>query len=149
MKNTINLRIILEKPPVGVDFALQKGSGSKYEVIQIQKSNIEDLCFNFDIDVKVNDDSSFNFYSPIVQGPPNERFIYIDIGTYAHQMDSVWGRRLKIPLKNITLEMIHQLLGNSDLMIETRVAGTGKDGSPNCGTVKPFGGWYIGNNLMQ
>ncbi|MDP4263249.1 MAG: DUF5990 family protein [Bacteroidota bacterium] len=28
-------------------------------------------------------------------------------------------------------------------MLETNVAGTDKDGGPNCGTVKPFDGWKL------
>jgi hypothetical protein len=28
-------------------------------------------------------------------------------------------------------------------LLETRVPGTGKDGSPSCATVKPFPGWNV------
>ena len=34
----VKLRIILVSPPPGIDFALQKGSGSDYEPIQKQRS---------------------------------------------------------------------------------------------------------------
>jgi hypothetical protein len=47
-----------------------------------------------------------------------------------------WSRRLKVPLRGITWEMIERK--NS---LQTRVPGTGKDGSPTCATVKPFAGW--------
>jgi hypothetical protein len=78
-----------------------------------------------------------------VQGPANERFIYIDIGTYAGEPGATWGRRLKIPLKGISKEMISELLSGTGKMLETKVPGTGRDGGPNCGTVKPFGGWHL------
>jgi len=78
-----------------------------------------------------------------VQGPTNGRFIYIGIGTLAGQLGSIWSRRLKIPLQGITWEMIEQLLDDSNSILETRVPGTGKDGTPNCATVKPFDGWYV------
>jgi hypothetical protein len=43
----LTLRIVLEKPPASVDFALQKGKGSNYETVQKQKSGTDDLRFEF------------------------------------------------------------------------------------------------------
>jgi hypothetical protein len=45
MKQELSLRIILESPPVDVDFGIQKGSGNKYETILKQRSGKYDLCF--------------------------------------------------------------------------------------------------------
>jgi Family of unknown function (DUF5990) len=143
MTQEISLKIILENPPAGVDFGLQKGSGSNYETIQKQRSGTKDLHFEFTITVKWNKDGSPNFLGAFVQGTPNERFIYIDIGTCAGQADTAWSRRLKIPLKGFTTAMIKDLLSGSAIVLETRVPGTGKDGGPNCATVKPFGGWNL------
>jgi hypothetical protein len=70
------------------------------------------------------------------------RFIYIDIGTAAGQAD-IWSRRLKIPLTGITWSVIDQVNASSKAVLETHVPGTGKDGSPNCATVKPFDGWRV------
>ena len=39
--------------------------------------------------------------------------------------------------------MIAQVQTESNLIIETHVPGTGKDGTPNCATVKPFAGWKV------
>jgi hypothetical protein len=143
MNREISIRIILESPPAGVDFGIQKGSGNTYETILKQRSGKGDLCFEFKISVKESKSSSYNFAGPFVQGPTNERFIYIDIGTAAGQVNSVWTRRLKIPLRNITSEIIEQMLADSSLVLETKVPGTGKDGGPNCATVKPFPGWHL------
>lgn len=143
MNQTVSLRIILEKPPTGVAFGLQKGSGNQYETVQTQSSNSEDLQFECTVQVKEEKDEAPNLLGPFVQGPKNGRFIYIGIGTHAGQLGSIWSRRLKIPLQGITWEMIAQTLANPDLILETRVPGTGKDGTPNCATVKPFGGWYV------
>lgn len=143
MNGEIPLKIILETPPAGVYFGLQKGSGNNYETIQKQRSGTTDLHFEFTITVKSTKDGSANLLGAFVQGPPGERFIYIDIGTYAGVAGSVWGRRLKIPLKGITRELITKLQSDSTLMLETKVPGTGKDGGPNCATVKPFNGWYL------
>ena len=141
MSRELALRIILESPPAGVVFGIQKGNGSQYETILRQESSSNDLLFDFKIFLKETKTSSYNFAGPIVQGPPNERFIYIDIGTAAGQKNSEWTRRLKIPLRDIPLETIEQLLNDSSLVLETKVPGTGKDGGPNCATVKPFSGW--------
>jgi hypothetical protein len=78
-----------------------------------------------------------------VQGPTGERFVYLDIGTYAGQKETPWSRRLKIPLRGITGAMIAELSTGKDAVLETRVLGTGKDGGPSCGTVKPFAGWKL------
>ncbi|WP_089684713.1 DUF5990 family protein [Catalinimonas alkaloidigena] len=143
MESEITLQIVLIQPTPEVMFGLQKGSGSKYETIQKQISASSDLTFEFA--VKVKGDSSKDtlprFSGGFVQGPPANQFVYIDIGTYAGQVNSIWSRRLKIPLTGITWEDIAALSSNA--MLQTRVPGTGKDGGPNCATVKPFAGWRL------
>jgi hypothetical protein len=144
MERELTLRIILEKPPADVDFGLQKGRGSDYETIQKQRSKAKDLYFEFPVKVKDNrEDAMPGLLGPFVQGPPGARFVYIDIGTYAGQTDTIWSRRLKIPLSGITWNMIDRLLVDSESVLETRVPGTGKDGGPTCATVKPFVGWKL------
>lgn len=139
MERELRFRIILEKPPAGVDFGLQKGSGSHYETIQKQRSGNKDLCFEFS--ARVNAKKAL--LGPVVQGPPAARFVYLDIGTYAGQTGTIWSRRLKIPLTGISLEMINQAANSAQAVLETHVPGTGRDDGPNCGTVKPFEGWKI------
>ena len=143
MDQEITLRIVVESPPEGVAFGLQKGSGNNYETVQRQQSMSEDLSFEFTTRLKREKDVPPNFLGSFVQGPKKDRFVYIDIGTYAGQADTIWSRRLKVPLKGITWEMIHQITGDPSLTLETFVPGTGKDGGPNCGTVKPFDGWHL------
>ena len=143
MNHDLPIRIILENPPAGVDFGVQKGKGNQYETIQKQRSNNNDLSFELKISVNESQTSLPNFTGPYVQGPLNERFIYIDIGTYAGQIDSAWSRRLKIPLRDISSATVKLLLTDSSFILETKVPGTGKDGGPNCATVKPFSGWHL------
>ncbi len=81
------------------------------------------------------------FSGSFVQGPTANRFVYIDIGTYAGQSDTTWSRRLKIPLTGITWKDVDTL--THDSMLQTSVPGTGKDGGPYCATVKPFEGWHL------
>lgn len=145
MEPELTLRIVLEKPTVGVDYGLQEGKGSNFKTIQTKRADGKNLQFECKVRVKPAAGITSVFLGPFVQGTANERFIYIDIGTFAGQKDSVWNRRLKIPLKDITMEMIQQALSDTKLVIQTIVAGTGKDGCPNCGTVKPFMGWKLHN----
>jgi len=138
----LTFRIVLESPPAGVDYGLQKGGGNDYEVMQKQRSKTGDLRFEFNARVKEGKDGQPVLLGPFVHGPPQERFVYLDIGTYSGQTDTPWSRRLKIPLRGITWDMVKQASRGANLL-ETHVAGTGKDGSPSCATVKPFDGWKV------
>jgi hypothetical protein len=142
MDQSISLHIVLETPPAGVDYGLQKGSGSKFEIVQKQRSAGKYLQFTFTVGLKQGKDGQPDFSGPFVQGPAGGRFVYIGIGTFAEQADSVWSRRLKIPLQGITREMVQQA-AEADRLLETHVPGTGKDGTPSCATVKPFEGWRV------
>ena len=145
MEFEITLRIILLQPTAGVVFGLQKGSGSDYETIQKQTSDSKDLLFSFEIKTKGerSKDSSPKLSGPFVQGPTAGKFVYIDIGTCAGQTGTPWSRRLKIPLTGITWNMVDQIVADPNLVLECRVPGTGKDGGPNCATVKLFDGWKL------
>jgi len=144
MEHEINLRIILVKPTAGVDFAVQNGRGRIYEPMQKQRSVGKDLVFGFTVKVKGDRESAEpQFAGPVVQGPPADRFLYIDIGTLAGQDDSCWSRRMKIPLRGITWDIIDWLMSNPKSVLEASVPGTGTDGSPACATVKSFDGWKL------
>jgi len=140
-------QIRLEKPPVGIDFGLQKGHGNSYETIQKQRSANGDLYFDFSAKLKETPNAEPDFLGPFVQGPKGGRFVYIGIGTYAGEANSPWGRRLKIPLTGINSAMIGKLNKDSLLIFVTTVPGTGKDGGPNCATVKPFAGWQVSKKM--
>ena len=146
MERELNLRIIVEGPPAGVLYGLQKGSGNKYETVQTVTSNTGDLRFEFSVRVGQGKHGQPNFLGPFAQGPAAARFVYLDIGTYAGQANTPWSRRLKVPLSGITWELIEQALQPSTSFLEARVPGTAKDGGPSCATVKPVGGWSVTSN---
>jgi hypothetical protein len=141
MSKEITLRIILEKPVSGVEYGVQKGKGNGYETIQKQQAGLSDLIFEIPVVAKFDESGNYVFSGPCIQGKPGERFIYIDIGTYAGQKDTLWSRRLKIPLTGISNTVIDNLSVQKVLL--TKVPGTGKDGGPNCATVNPFYGWKL------
>ena len=139
----LQLQIILSAPPSDVMFALQKGSGSVYETVHKQISGKGDLSFSFSVQVKGDrsKDEQPKLSGSFVQGPANGKFVYINIGTYAGQVGSAWARRLKVPFTGITWKDLDAMNGNA--VLQANVPGTGKDGGPNCATVKPFAGWHI------
>ena len=143
----VTLRIVLEKPTAGVDFGLQKGKGSDYEVVAKQRSNGGDLEFEFTVTAESGrHDDLPNFAGPFVQGPAGERFVYIDIGTYAGQTNTPWSRRLKIPLSGITWDMLR-----SGKVLVAHIPGAGKDGGPSCAyewrkRVSPSWRWQLGES---
>jgi hypothetical protein len=139
--NEIKMRIVLQKAPAGVVFGLQKGKGNDFETVQKQKFVERDLVFEFPANLKIND-GQVDFSGPYVQGPREGRFVYLDIGTIAGQIDSTWSRRLKIPLGGISPEVAEQLSKDGNLL-EAKVPGTAKDGTPTCATVKNFTGWKL------
>lgn len=138
----VRLRIVLVDPPADVDFGIQEGKGNAYTTIHKQRSKKADLSFEFMVPIKNNrDDGLPNFIGLLAQGPMTSRFIYVDIGKSAGQFDSVWNRRIKVPLAGITWEMIEK--ASTRRVLEARLPGTGKDGGPSCATVKPIDGWKV------
>jgi len=144
MEFELRLRILLEGPPPGVDFGLQLGHGTDYETIQKQQFRGKDVSFDFSVTVKDNRaDGLPNFLGPLTQGPSTARFIYVDVGQYAGQTDIGWARRMKIPLTTISWEMIKLAAKDPQSIVEARLQGTGQDGGPSCGTVRPTQGWKL------
>jgi hypothetical protein len=97
----LSARILVLRPPAGVTFAVQKG---KYEFLP--PTEIADEYLAFDFTLRVHGDPQCgppNFRGPFAQGPPAERFVYVNSGTSAGQHDSPWTRRAKIQLDGILL----------------------------------------------
>jgi hypothetical protein len=128
----IVVRIVLVAPPPGIDYGVQRGSGAKYETASIQRPTNPRAQVVLDVPLTVKDsrpDGLPNFAGPFAQGPPTERFIYVDIGKYAGQNNTTVARRMKVPLTGITWTLIEQA-AKTGRAIETRIPGTSKDGTP-------------------
>jgi len=140
----IVVRIVLISPPVGVDYGIQRGKGSDYETLYLQRPNNPRAQIVFDVPITVTEnDGVVTFGGPFVQGKAGDRFLYVDIGKYAGQRNTTWARRMKVPLANITPALIEQA-AKSGKAIETRIPGTAKDGSPTAAsTAKIQSAWAL------
>ena len=65
--DAVRCRIVLETPPAGVDYGLQKGHGSAFETVQTQRSDGRDLQFEFTAEVRAG--SAADLRGPFIQGP--------------------------------------------------------------------------------
>jgi hypothetical protein len=143
MDSELPIRIVLVDPPAGIDFGIQRGRGAAYETLFVQRRKQRDISFTFSLTVADGKAGRPHFKGPFVQGPPEGRFIYINVGTYAGQKNTPWARRMKIPLQAITWPLIKTALSKPGHVLSASVPGTGKDGGPSCATVKPLGAWEV------
>jgi hypothetical protein len=124
------------RPPKDVAFAVQTGQDG------LQDRTIatgEDLSFDVTIEAAPVG-AGVRFYGPVVQGPPNARFIYVRSGTMADQPRSFWTRRVKVPLASLSWAAASRAAASST-RLEARVDGRATDGGPACATVKLLRGW--------
>lgn len=127
----VPLRIVVVSPPPGVWFSLQPEPGV-FE--QRRLSGDGDLAF--ELEVRVGESSASTaprLLGAHVKGPPEKRFVYIGVGKHAGDASSCWDRRIKLPLGEITRELVKAV--RPGYVLETRIAGTARDGGPACATV--------------
>ena len=144
MNSEVPIRLVLVDPPSEVDFGIQRGRGAQYEPAFVQRRKDGDVSFDLSLVLAENrKDGLPIFQGPFAQGPPAKRFVYIDVGTYAGQKDTQWARRMIVPLGGITRALITKVLSRGGQRLLARIPGTGKDGGPNCATVKLLGDWQV------
>ncbi|MCY7350040.1 MAG: DUF5990 family protein [Cytophagaceae bacterium] len=138
-ERTVQLRIVVRQPPVGVAFAVQRGNKA-LDYSRIADENT--LLFEVPVGVKTDATGQPDFTGPFVQGTPGARFIYLNSGTLAGQTDSCWTRRAKISLRGITWQLLNQEPGSSANILEVKIAGKAPNGGPACASVPLLeGGW--------
>ena len=137
-------RIVVVDPPRGVHFRLQSGK-SPGELLPPARSTSSALTFEFELRLgEPLSDGRPRFLGRLTQGPPEERFVYVNSGTSAGQPASCWTRRAKVHLSPITAAMVKEVLSGEELFLEARFAGTAKDGGPACASVPLLGGaWQV------
>ncbi len=140
MKHLLRLRVIVDQPPVGVTFAVQRGRDALDPPLAISATA---LVFQFPVLVADPICEPPRLLGEFTQGPPSARFVYVNSGTYAGQADSSWSRRAKVSLMSITAQLIQDALRKPDLALQTRFAGTARDGGPTCAGVKALAPWTV------
>ncbi len=131
MKSSIPVRIKVLRPLPGVVMMVQRG---KNELLEPSYKSARKLIFDFELTVDTTETRP-NFLGRYAQGPKDARFVYVNSGTYADQ-HSIWGRRAKISLVNITGEQVESLITRAGMVLQTEFEGVGRDGGPTCATVK-------------
>lgn len=139
MNHELTLRIVIMRPPPGVEWRVQSG---RDELLAPRSVSPDEIAF--EVNVNVTMQGPVNFRGAVTQGPPKARFIYVNSGTRAGQVASCWDRRAKISLTGITRAQVARAIENADALLESRFAGTSRDGGPACATVPLLDdGWRL------
>jgi hypothetical protein len=134
----IAARIVIENSVPGVLHSLQGKDG--HPVDPKQSKSGEALTFDFPL--RVAPGPKF-FGDQVRREGPDRRFVYIRIGTAAGQMSSPWSRRMKIDIHDTPQDLIDRAIAGEGLL-EYRIDGTGKDGTPACATIRPVAKHIVG-----
>ena len=127
----INLRIIIERPVIGVLHSLQ----AKDDLPLDPKYSREGEPLVFDFPVRIGPGPKF-FGDQVRREGPVRRFVYVRIGQLAGDPSSPWSRRIKVDIHDIGDDLLSRA-ADSGAPIETTIIGTAKDGTPTCATVRP------------
>jgi hypothetical protein len=131
---SVPMRILVVAPPPGVRFAVQRGRSELLEP-SAERHDLVQFEFSLRLGSPLSEES-VNFVGEFAQGPPSDRFVYINSGTLAGQAGSCWTRRAKLKLASIPRHVVESALSAGDGIIEARVHGTMPDGGPVCASVK-------------
>ena len=126
----IRMRIVIEHPVPGVLHSLQSGNDTPLD--PKRSASGEPLAFDFPI--RIAPGPKF-FGDQVRREGPTRRFVYIRIGTMAGDHASPWSRRMKIDIHHIDPALLDQALRGG--VLEARINGTAKDGSPACASMRP------------
>jgi hypothetical protein len=147
----VRLRVICSPLPAPrcagyeqVELGIQEGEVSRPGVPEG-----DGLRFECEVRVKPGSKSgSPNFLGPFVFGTPEQRFLYL---RWERHCAGGWQmfRRMKIHLSSITWEQIEAAC-RAGGVLEARVSGIGRDGTPACASVPLLGeGWLVGEQPVH
>ena len=132
---TITLRLTIEDPIPGVAYSLQDAKNGPVGPLVAG-----DAPISLDVAVQVAPGPKFLVDFARREGP-TRRFVYLAVGEQAGQRPSAWNRRAKIDVHALSGNLLERALASA--VLEARVPGRAKDGSPACATLQPIGGWRI------
>lgn len=138
---TIPLRIVVVEPPPAVRWAVQLGRDGLLPPAHVAPGAV---TFDFTLVLAAGRDGRPTLRGPAAQGPPAERFVYVNSGRGAGDEASPWSRRAKVSLAGITPALLRDLQARPDGVLEARFLGTDRRGGPACATVPlQGGGWRV------
>lgn len=140
MKPLFMLRIVVIRPPIDVEFAVQRGRSDLLAPVEVTP---EATTFEFSVSVADSTVNPPRLTGEFAQGPPAARFVYVNSGTLAGQSASCWTRRAKVPLVLIGHKLLQAALQQSGAVLEAHIQGTARDGGPACATVPLLGAWTL------
>ncbi|MEM9303698.1 MAG: DUF5990 family protein [Pseudomonadota bacterium] len=139
MSRQASFRIIVEAPPPGVAWVLQR---RRDEAEPPVGNDGNSLTFEFELTVADAEAAPPRLTGAFAQGPPKKRFVYLCTGHRAGQPHSPWQRRAKIHLDSLTAELLAQASAEGGVLV-TRIHGCAKDDGPACATVPLLVPWGL------
>ena len=130
---SFRLRVTVENPVADVVYALQRRDGVLDTPTLASANQI-----SFDAVIRVGlmrTDGRLNLQGEFVSGPSTDRFIYVNSGQRAGQLDSCWDRRAKVKLSSLSMDLIYTAMQPGSSRVEGRISGSAPDGGPCCATV--------------
>lgn len=125
----ITFRIVIDRPVPGVAHSLQSKDGLPLDPKVSRKGE----ALTFDFPIRVLPGPMFTGDQVRREGK-QRRFVYIRIGQLAGDANSPWSRRMKVDIHDTSPELLEQA-AKGGKVIEIKVFGTAKDGTPACATV--------------
>ncbi|MDF1506410.1 DUF5990 family protein [Roseisolibacter sp. H3M3-2] len=135
----ILLRLVVRDPVPGVALAVQRGRDA---LVPPARADADATTFELRLAVRARRDATREPWGPEVQGPPDRRFVYVNVGTYAGQPGTPWSRRAKVPLAGIT-DALRDAAERPGAALDAAIAGRGRDGTPACASVPLLDGWRV------
>jgi hypothetical protein len=136
-QSEIRMRLIVERPVPGVRYSLQNKKSAPVDA----KSSAGGAAIAFEFPLRIA--AGPKFYGAQVRSEgPERRFVYIASGAQAGDCASPWSRRMKIDIHRIPQTLLEAAARGG--VLEGRVIGTGKDGTPACATIEVTD-WQVTN----
>ena len=135
----LSLRIVIEHPVAGVLHSLQEDDAP---LDPRRSQGGEPLIFDFPVRyTAAAGGEPARFLGKQVRREGKERrFVYVRIGASAGDPSSPWNRRMKIDIQDIDPQLLER--GVQGRVLEGRLDGTAKDGTPACATIRPVA-WRV------
>lgn len=126
----IAMRLVIEHPVAGVLHSLQDKASRPVDARQ----SADGSTLTFDFTIRIAPGPRFLGEQVRSEGP-TRRFAYIAVGGQAGDAGCTWSRRMKIDIHTVPAAMLDAALAGA--VLEGRFEGTGHDGTPACGTIRP------------